>query len=185
MWFCVFWVLGMLLQWKNLTHPWVSGFLGLYIDYYNEDWVRKSLNIGCPEFSESHTGENIWKLTRSILDEWGILFNPCWVKRFSREHEKSPQYWQFGDIDCWNQLFDTPFSPTLLKRKSSESPIPSIDCTICVFFGYFRSNKPEGGRTIARTNLTKNEFLLALLWLHPCMSCCVMPLELEHVVQPE
>ena len=27
---CVFWVLGMLLEWKNLTHPRVSGFLGLY-----------------------------------------------------------------------------------------------------------------------------------------------------------
>ena len=34
-----------------------------------------------------------------------------------------------------------------------------VDCTICGFFRYFRSNKPEGGRTIARTNLTKNEFL--------------------------
>ena len=34
-----------------------------------------------------------------------------------------------------------------------------VDCTICGFFRYFRSNKLEGGRTIARTNLTKNEFL--------------------------
>ena len=36
--------------------------------------------------------------------------------------EKSPQYWQFGDLDYWNQLFDPP-SPTLFKRKSSEPPI--------------------------------------------------------------
>ena len=34
-----------------------------------------------------------------------------------------------------------------------------VDCTICGFFRYFRSNKLEGGRTIARTNLTENEFL--------------------------
>ena len=34
-----------------------------------------------------------------------------------------------------------------------------VDCTICGFFRYFRSNKPKGSRTIARTNLTKNEFL--------------------------
>ena len=34
-----------------------------------------------------------------------------------------------------------------------------VDCTICGFFRYFRSNEPEGGRTTARTNLTKNEFL--------------------------
>ena len=37
--------------------------------------------------------------------------------------------------------------------------IALVDCTICGFFRYFRSNKPEGGRTTARTNLTKNEFL--------------------------
>ena len=34
-----------------------------------------------------------------------------------------------------------------------------VNCTICGFFRYFRSNKLEGGRTIAHTNLTKNEFL--------------------------
>ena len=31
--------------------------------------------------------------------------------------------------------------------------------TIRGFFRYFRTNKPKGGRTIARTNLTKNENL--------------------------
>ena len=123
------------------------------IDYYNEDCVRKSLNIGCPKFSESHTGENKWKLTRSILE---FLMSGAFTLKPMLE--KSPQYWQFGDLDYWNQLFDPP-SPTLFKRKSSESPIPSIDCTICGFFRYFRSNKPEGGRTSARTNLIKNEFL--------------------------
>ena len=77
------------MKWKkNLTHPWISGFLGLYIDYYNDDWVRKSLNIGCPEFSESHTGENIWKLTRSVLDEWGILFKTHVGLRDSAENVK-------------------------------------------------------------------------------------------------
>ena len=45
-----------------------------------------------------------------------------------------------------------------VREIITEYPLVA-DCTICVFFRYFRSNKPEGGRTIARTNLTKNEFL--------------------------
>ena len=44
------------------------------------------------------------------------------------------------------------------KNKSSSHEDGSRLYDLC-FFRYFRSNKPEGGRTTARTNLTKNEFL--------------------------
>ena len=55
------------------------------------------------------------------------------------------------------QLNDNFFPSFLLNDKEYIALV--VDCTICGFFRYFRSNKPEGGRTIARTNLTKNEFL--------------------------
>ena len=55
------------------------------------------------------------------------------------------------------QLNDNFFFSFLLNDKEYIALV--VDCTICGFFRYFRSNKPEGGRTIARTNLTKNEFL--------------------------
>ena len=45
------------------------------------------------------------------------------------------------------------------KKKKKKKKNIALLGTIRGFFRYFRTNKPEGGRTIARTNLTKNEFL--------------------------
>ena len=47
----------------------------------------------------------------------------------------------------------------LVKSNTSLKFALAVEGTICGFFRYFRTNKPEGGRTIARTNLQKNEFL--------------------------
>ena len=53
--------------------------------------------------------------------------------------------------------------------KQFEADVKEQKCllapgTICVFFRYFRTNKPMEGRTMSRTNLAKNGFSEALLF---------------------
>ena len=65
------------------------------------------------------------------------------------------EQWLIGSLSGFSSLLDS--NDVVLNDKEYIALV--VDCTICGFFRYFRSNKPEGGRTIARTNLTKNEFL--------------------------
>ena len=60
-----------------------------------------------------------------------------------------------SQLENQSQAFHNEFH----KQQKVLNPALVVDCTISSFFRYFRSNKPEGGRTTARTNLTKNEFL--------------------------
>ena len=60
-----------------------------------------------------------------------------------------------SQLENQSQAFHNEFH----KQQKVLNPALVVDCTICGFFRYFRSNKPKGGRTIARTNSTKNEFL--------------------------
>ena len=76
---CVFWVLGMLLEWKNLTHPRVSGFLGLY---RGERVIKYGLNR---VFREP-------LISLKMLQWQSKLFIALIVIR------NSPFFWQFEDM---------------------------------------------------------------------------------------
>ena len=50
-----------------------EGYMGMNCHYLDNDWNRVIFNLACAPFDEKHTGENIYRVVKSVLQEWDIF----------------------------------------------------------------------------------------------------------------
>ena len=56
----------------NLSFPF-QGYMGINSHYIDDDWKRVIVCLACPPIDEAHTGENIYKILKTVLVEWNIV----------------------------------------------------------------------------------------------------------------
>ena len=107
----------------------------------------------------------ITQLSSKSASDWGVktlksgLLDS--VKTRFAEMESEKHYTVSTYLDPRYKMYYYRDTSTIddVREIITEEILSQLGGSICGFFRYFRSNKPKGGRTTARTNLTNNEFL--------------------------